>query len=159
MTIMALGLCGCGESTTNGDVDVQLNDVETYSNDSVDDVAINDVNINLQEWNEDEIYVDLLVNITNKFDFDCSTIGLEIKILDEQNNILEKTNATLNNIASGESGNATVTLDKYDNFKKMKTIEIYDYGAWKKGDKEVVEGTFSKKQVFDISNISVKESE
>ena len=73
--------------------------------------------------------------------------------------MIEKTNATINNIASGKSGNATVTLADYADFEKTKTIEIYYYGASTKKDKKIVEveGGFSEKQLFDINDISVKE--
>lgn len=157
MAMVLLGLCGCGESDPESNMDVQLNEIESYSDDSVDDIEINNISINIDKEDEDEAYANFLINITNKFDFDCSTIGVELKLIDENNNVIKKTNATVDNIASGESGNATVTLGNYADFERMKTIEIYDYGVWMKDGKGQIEGVFSEKQLFDINDISVKE--
>lgn len=159
MAIVILGLCGCGKNNSEGNMDIQLNNIDEYRNDSVDDIEINNISIELDKWDEDEVYVNLLINITNKFDFDCSTVGVLLKLIDENNNVIEKTNATINNIASGKSGNATVTLADYADFEKTKTIEIYYYGASTKKDKKIVEveGGFSEKQLFDINDIAVKE--
>ena len=55
-----------------------------------------------------------------------------------------------------QSGDATATLNDYDYFQKIKTIEIYEYGAWKKEKNEAVEGTISEKQTFDISEVPVQ---
>lgn len=161
MAIVILGFCGCGKNNSEGNMDIQLHNIDEYRNDSVDDIEINNISIELDKWDEDEVYVNLLINITNKFDFDCSTVGVLLKLIDENNNVIEKTNATINNIASGKSGNATVTLADYADFEKTKTIEIYYYGASTQKDKKIVEveGGFSEKQLFDINDISVKEQQ
>ena len=154
---LLVGFCGCNKSDSKEQPITKVNEIsETFY--STDEVTVNDLCINLLEFDDNEEFTELQINFTSKFDFDCSDIGIEVNLLDENDGIIENTCATLDDVRSGQSGDATVTLNRNTDFTKVKTIEICNYCAWTQSDDdtiEEIEGTFAEKQVFAIEDISV----
>jgi len=153
--LAVVGFCGCSQDESDNHVNVTINE-SNQSHHSTDEVTINNVSINLQEWDENEVYVELMINITSKFNFDCSTIGVEVNIVGEDDQILENTFATLDNVVSKKSGDATVTLDSVKNIEEIQSVDICGYAAWEKKTNDSIEGVFSENQVFDIEDIEIR---
>lgn len=158
IVLLVIGFCGCGDSDS-GEISVDNVHEITETTYSTDEVTVNDFCINLLEYEDGDVFTELQINFTSKFDFDCSNIGIEVNLVDENNNIIENTCATLDDVRSGESGDATVTLNHDTDLKKVKTIEICSYNASKQnGDDNTytnIEGAFTKTQTFDIKEISI----
>ena len=154
IALMVVGFCGCDKSDSE---EQAITNVEESTNTifSTDEVTVNELRFSSQECDENEVFNELLINFTSGFDFDCSTIGIEANLVDENNNIIENTYATLDNVHSGQSGDASVTLDGDTDLNKIKTIEICSYCAWKQSNNDAIEGVFSQKQTFDIKDISI----
>ncbi len=158
MALLVIGLCGC-ENSDSGEIPAySVHDI-TETVYSTDEVTVNDLCINLLEYEDGDVFNELQINITSEFDFDCSDIGVEVNLVDENNNTIENTYATLDNVRSGESGDAIVTLSRDTDLKTIKTIEICGYNASKQNDDgdtyTSIEGTFTKTQTFDIEDISI----
>ena len=66
----------------------------------------------------------------------------------------------MDNVRSGESGDAIVTLSRNSRIKTIKTIEICSYNALTQSDDDntytYIEGAFTKTQTFDIKDILIK---
>ena len=158
LALIVVGFCGCD----NGDSEeLPINNVHeiTDTTYSTDEVTVNDLCINLLEFEDGDVFSELQIKFTSEFDFDCSDIAIEVNLLDENNDIIENTYATLDNVRSGESGDATVTLDGDTDLSQIKAIEICSYNATTQNDDDntytSIEGTFTKTLTFDIKDISI----
>ena len=156
IVLLAAGFCGCGEGDSGVPASFDVHEV-TKTIDSTDEVTVNDLCMNLLEFDDNDVFTEVQINFTSKFDFDCSTVGIGVNLLDKNNSVIESTYATLDNVRSGQSGDASVTLNSNTDLKRIKTIEICSYCAWTQSDDDVIEieGTFTENPIFDIEDIPV----
>lgn len=153
LSLTLVGICGCGNNDGSSGT-IKMIDGNTPL--SVDAVKVNEIVLEKHVENEEDIYFNVFVNVTNQLGYDCDDISVKLKLLDENNDIIDNIEPFINCIDSEQSGNAEVTVNDTELLEKLKAVEVCGYSAWEKDKNEGVEGKYSDKQIFDIENITIR---